>query len=103
MLKCADCYISSSTLEGLPISVLEAMYCGLPCILSDIPQHKEIAYKGNIILPFDEKQWTDEINRIARLSPLDRMNRSLEMRDYTIENFSLVKMHTEYDKIYQEM
>ena len=38
----ADYYISSSKSEGLPLSVLEAMSYGLPCVLSDIPSHQEI-------------------------------------------------------------
>lgn len=41
-LKASDFYISSSVSEGLPTGVLEAMACGLPVILSNIPQHKEI-------------------------------------------------------------
>lgn len=41
-LKASDYYISCSHSEGLPASVLEAMSCGLPVILSDITQHKEI-------------------------------------------------------------
>ena len=41
-LKASDYYISCSHSEGLPTSVLEAMSCGLPVILSDILQHKEI-------------------------------------------------------------
>lgn len=35
-------YISSSRLEGLPITVLEALSYTLPLLLSDIPPHKEI-------------------------------------------------------------
>lgn len=41
-LKASDYYISCSHSEGLPTSVLEAMSCGLPVILSNIVQHEEI-------------------------------------------------------------
>ena len=37
----SDVFVSSSESEGLPNSVIEALACGLPTILSDIPQHKE--------------------------------------------------------------
>ena len=41
-LQVADIYLSTSKSEGLPNGVLEAMATGLPVLLSDIPQHKEI-------------------------------------------------------------
>ncbi len=41
-LSAADCFVSASDSEGLPNAVLEALACGIPVILSDIPQHREI-------------------------------------------------------------
>lgn len=46
-LKDADCFISSSLSEGLPNTVLEAMSFGIPCLLSDIPSHREIKDESN--------------------------------------------------------
>lgn len=37
-----DFMLSSSYSEGLPMAVLEALVQGIPCILSDIPPHREI-------------------------------------------------------------
>lgn len=41
-LSISDYFISSSESEGLPNSVIEAIACELPVILSNIPQHAEI-------------------------------------------------------------
>jgi len=41
-LQVSDCFISASLAEGLPNTVLEAIACGLPAILSDIPPHREL-------------------------------------------------------------
>lgn len=41
-LQASDFFISASKSEGLPNSVLEAGACGIPMILSNISQHREI-------------------------------------------------------------
>ncbi len=45
-LKASDYYISASDVEGLANTLLESMTVGLPCVLSDIPSHKEVLSKG---------------------------------------------------------
>lgn len=35
-------YVTASELEGLPLTLLEAMSHGLPCLASDIPPHAEV-------------------------------------------------------------
>jgi len=49
----ALCHVSPSIHEGLPISILEAMSYGLPCIASDIPAHREILENGELGALFD--------------------------------------------------
>lgn len=46
-LKASDFFISASLAEGLPNSVMEALACGIPCVLSNIPSHREILELGN--------------------------------------------------------
>lgn len=47
LLTISDCFLFTSLQEGLPRSTMEAMACGLPCIVSDI--------RGNIDLIDDRK------------------------------------------------
>ncbi|HVF45202.1 MAG TPA: glycosyltransferase [Pyrinomonadaceae bacterium] len=42
LMKRADAFVSMSRCEGRPNVVLEAMACGCPLIVSDIPAHREI-------------------------------------------------------------
>lgn len=102
LLQESDVYVSSSTLEGMPISVLEAMCCGLPAILSDIVQHKEIGGDDRYVtcLPFDENRWRKVINDYVNMSRAEREQRGVESRKYVKQNFSLHVMHEEYSKIY---
>lgn len=100
-LQNAEYYISSSTLEGLPVSVLEAMYCGLPCVLSNIPQHQEVAKNNATLLPYDVEKWAEELNRLAKLPLAERRELSQSIRQYVIDNFSLKAMHRNYDQVYE--
>ena len=42
----ADIYISPSHVDGSSVSLMEAMGCGLPCLVSDIPANKEWVREG---------------------------------------------------------
>lgn len=48
-MKQADCFISASYIEGLNITLLEAMSLNIPVIVSDIPAHKEVLSYGNAL------------------------------------------------------
>ncbi|MEI7846750.1 MAG: glycosyltransferase [Chloroflexota bacterium] len=39
--RMADLYISASHVDGSSVSLMEALACGLPCLVSDIPANKE--------------------------------------------------------------
>jgi glycosyltransferase involved in cell wall biosynthesis len=43
LLAASDVFLSTSIYEGMPLAVLEALTAGLPCILSSIHEHYEIA------------------------------------------------------------
>ena len=42
----ADIYISPSHVDGSSVSLMEALACGLPCLVSDIPANKEWISEG---------------------------------------------------------
>lgn len=104
-LKNADVYLSTSTLEGLPVSVLEGMYAGMPAVLSNIPQHREVVMDKEFvsILPFDEERWVNEINRFAGMTKEQIKALGEKSRAYVKENFSLAAMHKKYDDIYKKL
>lgn len=55
LLNCTKFIVSSSIIEGMPYSVLEAMMCGVVPILSDICGHRDIVINGSNGLIFQSK------------------------------------------------
>lgn len=105
LLKQSNVYISSSTLEGLPVSVLEAMYSGLPCILSDIPQHREVAKECSAVkvLPFEANVWARCIKEFSEIPIANLSILGLSCKEHVLENFTLESMHKKYDLIYKDI
>lgn len=42
----ADLYLSASHVDGSSVSLMEALACGLPCLVSDIPANREWVREG---------------------------------------------------------
>lgn len=63
LLKASDIYISPSIIESFGLSMLEAMSAGLPCIVTDIPGRRELAFPNCVLLvkPKDSEQISDGI------------------------------------------
>jgi glycosyltransferase involved in cell wall biosynthesis len=58
-MKRARVFVSVSHYEGMPNAVMEAMACGCPLVLSDIPMHREIVEPGAAL--FVDPERPDEI------------------------------------------
>lgn len=100
ILKKGSVYVSASKVEGLPISVLEAMSAGLVPILSDIGAHRDIANKSSCvhILPLNKELWKQKIDIIATDPNLHEQ--SNEIRQDVVQHFGLDTMHANYTELY---
>lgn len=104
-LRQADLYVSPSLIEGLPISVLEAMYVGLPVVISDIPPHLEIGIhcESVVTVPLNENKWVDTFNKYLRMNDSILGQVGANCRNCAQEYFSLDSMLEKYDEIYEIM
>ncbi len=91
LLSDSDIFILTSVAEALPISAIEAMSMGLPCILTEVGGCPEIitdGYNGYLVKPKDPRAVADKISLLSE-------NRSLlkEMgsnaRKTALEKFNL--------------
>lgn len=62
----ALCFVYPSLYEGFGIPPLEAMACGTPTIVSNIPALKEVCGEASLYVnPYDEKDIADKINLLV--------------------------------------
>lgn len=83
IMKASDIFLLTSLREGLPRSVMEAMACGLPCIVSDIRGNRDLIddnLGGFIIDVNDKHQLNDRIMRLV-----DSLDMRLNMREYNLK------------------
>jgi glycosyltransferase involved in cell wall biosynthesis len=100
----ADLFISTSRGEGLPVSVLEAMACRCPVVLSDIPPHREIANGIDfipLVAPDDVAGFAREIKKYREMPAQERSALGERCRRLVEERFSLHAMHAGYEQIYE--
>ena len=66
-LRAADVYVSNSETDGSSVSLLEAMACGLPAVLTDLPANREWVTEGEngFLVPVGDREAMAE--RVGRL------------------------------------
>lgn len=101
-LQASDVLVSSSLAEGLPNTVLEAISCGLPCILSDIGPHKEILTDGKMGELFDKNSAGELAQRIKEALSWNMKEKSQFVRAIAEERFSINTLAKNYLTIYQK-
>lgn len=67
ILKCLDYYVYSTNYETFGISVIEAMLCGLICIVNDIPPMLELTLNGKYGIIYSTGNVNELANIITRL------------------------------------
>ena len=101
----ADVFISLSKGEGLPIAVLEAMYCGCFLILSTIPPHKEVSPPSDRCIYVDkdnEEEIINSLNYVAKEICKLKDQRGMS-REHSIERFGLNNMLEGYMEVYKSV
>jgi glycosyltransferase involved in cell wall biosynthesis len=102
----ADLCVSTSYGEGMPVAVLEAMACGRPVVLSDIPPHREIAAGADfvpLVPPDDVDGFAEHIRRFRAMAPEERAEIGKECRRLVEDRYGIPAMHALLNEVYRRV
>ncbi|POR02300.1 hypothetical protein AU468_06850 [Alkalispirochaeta sphaeroplastigenens] len=92
LLSMADLFVFPSTTDTFGMSVLEALACGVPCIVSDCGGPSELVAQGKsgFIVPVeDPEEWAQAIEKVLRmksLAPAEYQTMCRQAREGAVRN-----------------
>jgi glycosyltransferase involved in cell wall biosynthesis len=105
-MQAADGFVLSSLWEGLPLGLLEAAACGLPCAATAVAGTRDAVVDGQTGY-LAESQNVNSLKRaMARLMhmpPEGRRSMGIEARQRVVEQFSLVSVLDRWEALYCEL
>lgn len=104
LLSECDIYLSPSLIEGMPVSVLEAMSQKLLTIVSDIGPHREIEMYADIdVLPLNIDVWKSVIQKYEKMKEDELNIKKNNLRKSVEKHFSLKVMNDKYISLFHEV
>ena len=99
-----DCFFNASFFEGLPITVLEAFFSGIPCVLSNIPPHIEIGTDMPYCYIADLDSKESFINNIElALNRTENKEEILRIRQPFLNKYSIATTASNYLEFYNKV
>jgi glycosyltransferase involved in cell wall biosynthesis len=101
LMKAGDAFVSTSSFEGQPNAVLEAMACSCPLVVSDIPAHREfLDDETATIVPLDKDGFVGAILNVLQGSETIR-RRTLKAK-LRISAITPANAAAAYEAVYRE-
>jgi glycosyltransferase involved in cell wall biosynthesis len=105
LYQAADLFVLPSWSEGMSMALLEAMACGLPPVVSDIPGSADIVTQeqnGLLVAPGDEEGLAAALERGLRDTALAALLSSAA-RETITSQYSADLMNERYARLYQQV
>jgi glycosyltransferase involved in cell wall biosynthesis len=99
-----DCLVSTSTSEGFPNVIGEAMACGVPCVSTDAGDSRLIVGDTGWIVPIgDIAGVVGGVSQLMDASHAERQARGERCRRRIIDHFELGQIAGRYAEFYREL
>lgn len=99
-----DCLMSTSTSEGFPNVIGEAMACGVPCVATDVGDTRRIIGDTGIIVDIGNVNGLiNGVTEIMSASTDEKKRRSVSCRKRIKEHYELSHVTNCYADIYREL
>ncbi|MBC7925302.1 MAG: glycosyltransferase [Bryobacteraceae bacterium] len=100
LLNAADAFVLSSVVEGLPLALLEAAACGLPCLATDVGGVRET---GVAVVLRDATELSNGIREIMLMSEAKRRELGDVGRRTVASRYSLEAVATQWERLYSSI
>lgn len=100
----ADLYVMPSLYEGVGISAMEAMFCGIPCLLTDVSGLKDFKSLNNEAIYYagiDETDFYVKLRELYIDFQNGRLNNNQQLSAAAHLNYSMVNSVHQYMEVYQ--
>jgi glycosyltransferase involved in cell wall biosynthesis len=104
LLANARVFVLPSALEGLPITLLEAMSYGRPCLVSDIPPHQDIIQDGKngfLHRTADFDHLCERLSNILYAAPSELVDIGAAARETVAERYNWEKIVDQIEHLYE--
>lgn len=94
----------SSRTEACPMTLMEAMACGVPCVATDVGDCARLLEgTGQVVPPHDPAALAGAWEALLRLGPLARTHASEAARRQVLEKFTIAHAARQYEETYTQL
>jgi glycosyltransferase involved in cell wall biosynthesis len=104
LLASLDVLASSSSSEGFPTAVAEAMSCGIPCVVTNVGDAaRVVGDTGVVVPPSDPDALADGLEELLARGVETRRGLGVRARFRVQREFSLDRMVESYERLYSSL